>query len=79
MEYLTDRGIILMVLISDAFILISVFAILLIAKLWAGKQPDASERIIRLTYILSVAVTIVFGVIAETIIVSLVLITVGFL
>jgi len=79
MDYLTDKGIILMVLISDAFILISVIAILFIAKFWTGKQPDNSERIIRLTCILGVAITIVFGVIAETIIVSLILITVGFL
>ena len=79
MEYLTDRGIILMVLVSDASILISVITILFIAKFWAGKQPDVLERIIRLTSILSVTITIVFGVIAETIIVSLILITVGFL
>jgi len=79
MEYITNQGIILMVLINDAFILISVVVILCIGKFWTGKQQDSSERIIRLTSILSVAVTIVFGVIAETIIVSLVLITVGIL
>ena len=79
MEYITDKGIISMVLISDAFILISVVVILCIAKFWTSKRPDNSERIIRLTSILSVTITIVFGVIAETIIVSLILITVGFL
>jgi hypothetical protein len=79
MGYITDKGIISMVLMSDALILGSVVLILLIARSLSGRQPDESKRIIRSAYIVSTAIVIVFGVIAETIIVLKVLWTVGFI
>jgi hypothetical protein len=79
MEYVTDKGIILMVLISDLLIIISITLILLVARLLAARQPDDSERIIRLVCIISPIVVIVFGVLAETIIVLKILWTIGYI
>ena len=79
MEYVTDKGIILMVLISDLLIIISVISILLMARLLTDRQPDESERIIRLVCIISPAIVIVFGVLAETIIILKILWTIGYI
>ena len=79
MEYVTDKGIILMVLISDLLIIISVILILPIARLLADRQPDASERIIRLVCVVSPIIVIVFGILAETIIILKILWTIGYI
>jgi len=79
MEYVTDKGIILMVLISDLLIIISVILILLIARLLTDRHPDESERIIRLVCVMSPAVVIVFGILAETIIILKILWTIGYI
>ena len=79
MEYITDKGIILMVLISDLLIIISVILILLVARLLADKRPEESERIIRLVCVISPVVVIVFGVLAETIVILKILWTIGYI
>ena len=79
MEYITDKGIILMVLISDLLIIISVILILMIARILADKQPDESGHIIRLVCVISPVVVIVFGVLAETIIILKILWTIGYI
>ncbi len=79
MEYVTDKGIILMVLISDILIIISVILILLVARLLADRQPDESERIMRLVCVISPALVIVFGILAETIIILKILWTIGYI
>ena len=77
MGYITDKGIILMVLITDLLIIISISITLLLARLLSGKQPNRSERVIRLVTVISPTIVIVFGMLAETIIVFVVLWTVG--
>jgi len=79
MEYVTDKGIILMVLISNLSIIISVILILLIARLLADRLPEESKRIIRLVCVISPAVIIVFGILAETIIILKILWTIGYI
>lgn len=79
MEHITDKGIILMALMSDLFIIIGVAVTLLISRSMSGKHPDKSERIIRSSYIISTTIAIVLGVLAETIIVLTILSTVGFI
>ena len=79
MEYITDKGIILMVLISDLLIIISVISILLMARLLTDRQPDESERIMRLVCVISPALVIVFGILAETIIILKILWTIGYI
>ena len=76
MEQITDTGIILMVLISDLLIIAGVAIILLISRSMAVRRPDSSERIVKSAYITSTALTIAFGVFAETIIVLTILWTV---
>ncbi len=79
MEQITDKGIILMALMSDLFIIIGVVVTLLISRSMSDKNPDKSDRIIRSSYIISTTITIVLGVLAETIIVLTILSTVGFI
>ncbi len=79
MEQITDTGIILMALMSDLFIIIGVVVTLLISRSMSDKNPDKSDRIIRSSYIISTTITIVLGVLAETIIVLTILSTVGFI
>ena len=79
MEQITDTGIILMVLISDLLIIVGVVVTLLISRSLSDRQPDKSERIVRCACITSTAITIVFGVLAETIIVLTILWTVDFI
>jgi len=79
MEYVTDKGIILMVLISDILIIISVILILLVARLLTDKRPNESGRIIRLVCVISPVVVIVFGVLAETIVILKILWTIGYI
>ena len=79
MEHITDKGIILMVLISDLLIIISVTFILLLTRLLADRQPDESERIIRLVCVISPVIVIVLGVLAETIIIIKILWTIGYI
>ncbi len=79
MEQITDAGIILMVLISDLLIIVGVVVTLLISRSLSNKQPDRSERIIRSSYIIGTTIAIVFGVLAETIIVLAILSTVGYI
>ena len=79
MEQITDTGMILMVLISDLLIIVGVAVTLLISRSLSGRQPDKSERIVRCACITSTAITIVFGVLAETIIVLTILWTVDFI
>ena len=79
MEFVSDAGIILMVLISDVFIIGGIVATLFIIRSWSCKQAEASDRIIRIGYAISVAITVVLGMIAETVIIMLILITVGYL
>ena len=79
MEQITDAGIILMVLISDLLIIIGVAITLLISRSLSGREPDRSERIVRSAYRVSTTIAIVFGVLAETIIVLTVLSVVGFI
>ena len=79
MEFVSDAGIILMVLISDVFIISGIVATLFIIRSWSCKQAEASDHIIRIGYAISVAITVVLGMIAETVIIMLILITVGYL
>ncbi|MFC1713120.1 hypothetical protein ACFL6S_05600 [Candidatus Poribacteria bacterium] len=79
MEQITDAGIILMVLISDLLIIIGVAVTLLISRSLSDREPDRSERIVRSAYRVSTTIAIVFGVLAETIIVLTVLSVVGFI
>ncbi len=79
MEQITDAGIILMVLISDLLIIVGVAVVLLISRWLSAREPDRSERIVRSAYKVSITIAIVFGVLAETIIVLTVLSTVGFI
>lgn len=79
MEYITDKGIILMVLISDLLILASVVVTLLLARSLSDKNPAHSAYIIKLIYIISPALVIMFGLLAETIIALVILWTVGFI
>ena len=76
MEQITDKGIILMVLMSDLLIIIGVAVTLLISRSLADRQPDKSERIVRSACITSTTIAIVFGVLAETIVVLTILWTV---
>ena len=68
-----------MTLISDVLIIGSVALILLIARSLSIRHTDASERIIRSAYIVSTIVVVVFGVLAETIIVLTILWTIGYI
>ena len=79
MEQITNTGIILMALMSDLLIIVGVVVTLLISRSLSGRQPDKSERIVRSAYITSTAITIVFGILAETIIVLTILWTVDFI
>lgn len=79
MEYVTDKGIILMVLISDILIIGSVILILLMARLLSDKYPDYSERIIRAVCIITPAIVVVFGLLAETIVILNILWTIGYI
>ena len=79
MEQITDTGIILMVLISDLLIIVGVAVTLLISRSLSGREPDGSERIVRSAYRVSATIAIIFGVLAETIIVLTVLSVVGFI
>ena len=79
MEQITDKGIILMALMSDLLIIIGVAVTLLISRSLSGRHPDRSDRIIRSSYIISTTIAIVLGVVAETIIVLTILSTVGFI
>jgi len=79
MEQITDTGIILMVLISDLLIIIGVAVVLLISRSLSGKQPDRSERIARSAYRISTTIAIIFGVLAETIVVLTILWTIDFI
>ncbi len=79
MEQITDAGIILMVLISDLLIIVGVAITLLISRSLSGREPDRSERIVRSAYRVSTTIAIIFGVLAETIIVLTVLSVVGFI
>ncbi|MFQ6043715.1 MAG: hypothetical protein ACE5PV_22915 [Candidatus Poribacteria bacterium] len=79
MEYVTDKGIILLVLISDLLIIISVVSILLVGRLLSDRQPGESERIIRLVCFISPVTVIVFGVLAETVIILKILWTIGYI
>ncbi len=79
MEQITDVGIILMVLISDLLIIIGVAVTLSISRSLSGREPDRSERIVRSAYRVSTTIAIIFGVLAETIIVLTVLSVVGFI
>jgi len=79
MENITDKCIILMVLISDLLIIISVTLILLLARLLSDRQPDESERIIRLVCVISPVIVIVLGILAETVIILKILWTIGYI
>lgn len=79
MEQITNTGIILMVLISDLLIIFGVVLVLLISRSLAGKKNDNSERIVRSAYITSTTLTIVFGILAETIIILTILYTIDFI
>ena len=79
MEQITDTGIILMALMSDLLIIVGVAVTLLIARSLSAKQPDKAERIVRSACATSTAIAIVFGVLAETIIVLTILWTVDFI
>ena len=79
MEQITDTGIILMALISDLLIIVGVAVTLLISRSLSGREPDGSERIVRSAYRVSATIAIIFGVLAETIIVLTVLSVVGFI
>ena len=79
MEYVTDKGIILMVLISDFLIIISATLILLVGRSLSDRYPDKSERIIRLVCFISPVIVIVFGVLAETVIILKILWTIGYI
>ncbi len=79
MEQITDTGMILMVLMSDLMIIVGIAVTLLVSRSLSDRQPDKSERIVRCACITSTAITIVFGVLAETIIVLTILWTVGYI
>ena len=79
MEHITDQGTILMVLISDLLIIISVTLILLVARSLADRRPEESASIMRLVCVISPIIVIVFGVLAETIIILKILWTVGYI
>ena len=79
MEQITDAGIILMVLMSDLLIIIGVAVTLSISRSLSGRQPDRSERVVRSAYRVSTIIAIVFGVLAETIIVLTILSVVDFI
>ena len=79
MEQITDKGIILMALMSDLLIIVGVVVTLLISRSLSDRHPDRSERIIRSSYIISTAIVIVLGVLAETIIVLTILWTIDFI
>lgn len=79
MEQITDTGMILMVLMSDLLIIIGVAVTLLISRSLSVKRPDKAERIVRGAYITGTTIAIVFGILAETIIVLTILWTVNFI
>jgi hypothetical protein len=60
-------------------IIISVILILLVARLLADKHPDESVRIIKLVCVISPVIVVVFGVLAETIIILKILWTIGYI
>ncbi len=79
MEQITDTGMILMVLISDLLIIIGVAVTLVVARSLSGRQPDRSERRVKSACVTSTVIAVVFGVLAETIIVLTILWTVDFI
>jgi hypothetical protein len=78
MEYITDKGIILMVLISEFMIISGVAITLLIGRWLSLRHPGESASIIRFACIISIAITIIFGILADTVIVLIILWTVGY-
>jgi len=79
MEQITDKGIIIMALMSELLIIVGVAVTLLISRSLSSRQPDSAERVIRSACITSTTIAVVFGILAETIIVLAILWTVDFL
>ena len=68
-----------MVLVSDLLIIVGVAVVLLISRSLATKKPEKSEYIARSAYRISTIITIIFGVLAETIVVLTILWTIDFI
>jgi len=79
MEYITDKGIILMVLLSDFLIIIGVSIVFLVAQIFAKKQPSQSQQILKIVTIINPIIVIVFGIFAETVIILKILWSMGYI
>ena len=69
-----------MIVIFSTYVLTigCVIGLFYISRSWVRQQPEASDRLIRATWIISVAVTIVFGGLAATAVTLTILRAVGF-
>jgi len=69
-----------MIIIFSTYILTlaCVIGVFYISRSWVRQQPDACDRLIRATWIISITVTIVFGGLAATAVTLLILGHVGF-
>ena len=72
------KGIMIIIFSTYILTLVCVISIFYISRSWVRQQPDACDRLIRATWIICVAVTIVFGGLAATTVTLLTLSRVGF-
>ncbi len=72
------KGIMITLFATYILTLAGVMGIWYIARGWVRQQPDACDRLIRAVWIVSIAITIVFGGLAVSVITLLTLRHVGF-
>jgi len=70
----------IMIIIFSTYILTlgCVIGIFYISRSWVRQQPEACDKLIRATWVISVAVTVVFGGLAVTAVTLMILRAVGF-
>ncbi len=72
------KGIMIIIFSTYFLTLACVIGVFFISRSWVRQQPEACDRLIRATWIISIAITIVFGGLAATAVTLIILRGVGF-